>query len=240
MSKLAEEITQVEFAKLIGVSKQRINEAVKKGLLVLEPSGKLNKIKSLARWRKYLDPSKYRDHYKKPNPQTQESKPEPNSKQDNTDKPPQPEPEPTAKPKRKTKNLEKEFNKKINDLLKDSEIEDYNDAKFRKEKYNAMYRKLEYEEKLGTLVSKDEVKQKYFTIIRNFRDEIMTIPTRLSASFSSHIVEFIRDKMAGDFTEQQIETLLKKISVNEIEHVAFTDWKRESENALNELEKLRK
>lgn len=231
MSKLAEEITQVEFAKLIGVSKQRINEAVKKGLLVLEPSGKLNKIKSLARWRKYLDPSKYRDHYKKP---------EPNAKPDNTDKPPQPEPEPDEKQKRKSKNPEKEFNKKINDLLKDSEIEDYNDAKFRKEKYNAMYRKLEYEEKLGTLVSKEEVKQKYFTIVRNFRDEIMTIPTRLSASFSSHIVEFIRAKMQGDFTEQQIETLLKKISVNEIEHVAFTDWKRESENALNELEKLRK
>lgn len=233
MSKLAEEITQVEFAKLIGVSKQRINEAVKKGLLVLEPSGKLNKIKSLARWRKYLDPSKYRDHYKKPNPQTQ---PEPNEKPDNTDKHPQPE----EKPKRKTKNPEKEFNKKINNILNESDIVDYQDAKTKKEKYNAMYRKLEYEEKLGTLVSKDEVKQKYFTIIRNFRDEIMTIPTRLSASFSSHIVEFIRAKMQGDFTEQQIETLLKKISVNEIEHVAFTDWKRESENALNELEKLRK
>lgn len=240
MSKMSETVTQAEFARLVGVTPQRITNAIKAGKIILEPDGKLLKIKNLARWRKYLDPSKYRDHYKKPNPQTQESKPEPNYKQDNTDKPPQPEPEATAKPKRKSNSPEKEFNKKINDLLKDSEIEDYNDAKFRKEKYNAMYRKLEYEEKLGTLVSKDEVKQKYFTIIRNFRDEIMTIPTRLSASFSSHIVEFIRDKMAGDFTEQQIETLLKKISVNEIEHVAFTDWKRESENALNELEKLRK
>lgn len=237
---MSETVTQAEFARLVGVTPQRITNAIKAGKIILEPDGKLLKIKNLARWRKYLDPSKYRDHYKKPNPQTQESKPEPNYKQDNTDKPPQPEPEATAKPKRKSNSPEKEFNKKINDLLKDSEIEDYNDAKFRKEKYNAMYRKLEYEEKLGTLVSKDEVKQKYFTIIRNFRDEIMTIPTRLSASFSSHIVEFIRDKMAGDFTEQQIETLLKKISVNEIEHVAFTDWKRESENALNELEKLRK
>ena len=240
MSKMSETVTQAEFARLVGVTPQRITNAIKAGKIILEPDGKLLKIKNLARWRKYLDPSKYRDHYKKPNPQTQESKPEPNYKQDNTDKPPQPEPEATAKPKRKSNSPEKEFNKKINDLLKDSEIEDYNDAKFRKEKYNAMYRKLEYEEKLGTLVSKDEVKQKYFTIIRNFRDEIMTIPTRLSASFSSHIVEFIRDKMAGDFTEQQIETLLKKISVNEIEHIAFTDWKRESENALNELEKLRK
>ena len=237
---MSETVTQAEFARLVGVTPQRITNAIKAGKIILEPDGKLLKIKNLARWRKYLDPSKYRDHYKKPNPQTQESKPEPNYKQDNTDKPPQPEPEATAKPKRKSNSPEKEFNKKINDLLKDSEIEDYNDAKFRKEKYNAMYRKLEYEEKLGTLVSKDEVKQKYFTIIRNFRDEIMTIPTRLSASFSSHIVEFIRDKMAGDFTEQQIETLLKKISVNEIEHIAFTDWKRESENALNELEKLRK
>ena len=170
MSKMSETVTQAEFARLVGVTPQRITNAIKAGKIILEPDGKLLKIKNLARWRKYLDPSKYRDHYKKPNPQTQESKPEPNSKQDNTDKPPQPEPEPTAKPKRKTKNLEKEFNKKINDLLKDSEIEDYNDAKFRKEKYNAMYRKLEYEEKLGTLVSKDEVKQKYFTIIRNFRD----------------------------------------------------------------------
>ena len=61
----------------------------------------------------------------------------------------------------------------------------YSKARAIREHYQARLAKLEYEQKVGSLVSRDEVKIAAFNTLRQFRDAILNIPDRLAAMLAA-------------------------------------------------------
>ncbi len=61
----------------------------------------------------------------------------------------------------------------------------YNKARAVREHYQARLAKLEYEQKVGSLVSRDEVKIAAFNTLRQFRDAMLNIPDRLAAMLAA-------------------------------------------------------
>ena len=57
----------------------------------------------------------------------------------------------------------------------------YRKARAVREQYQARLSKLEYEERVGSLVSKDEMKIAAFNETRRFRDQMLNIPDRIAA-----------------------------------------------------------
>lgn len=169
----------------------------------------------------YIDESQLKKWYSNRNPAMIRKK----KKAENTDKPGEKE-----EAERKQENKNHSYNS----------IPEYDVSRARKEHYNANLAELENEVRKGELVSKKEISEKYFTICRNFRDQILSIPNRIGASFSSHIINLIREEMKNDFNEEQIEKLMKKLTIEKIEFIAFKDLTKEHENALNELQNIRK
>ena len=61
----------------------------------------------------------------------------------------------------------------------------YNKARAVREHYQARLAKLEYEQKVASLVSRDEVKIAAFNTMRQFRDAMLNIPDRLAAMLAA-------------------------------------------------------
>ena len=61
----------------------------------------------------------------------------------------------------------------------------YSKARAVREHYQARLAKLEYEERVGSLVSKDEVRVAAFNKTRQFRDAMLNIPDRLAAMLAA-------------------------------------------------------
>ncbi len=61
----------------------------------------------------------------------------------------------------------------------------YSKARAVREHYQARLAKLEYEEKVGKLVSKDEVQIAAFNRFRQFRDHLLNVPDRLAAMLAA-------------------------------------------------------
>jgi hypothetical protein len=61
----------------------------------------------------------------------------------------------------------------------------YSKARAVREHYQARLAKLEYEEKVGKLVSKDEVQVAAFNRFRQYRDHLLNIPDRLAAMLAA-------------------------------------------------------
>lgn len=57
----------------------------------------------------------------------------------------------------------------------------YSESRTVREAYEARLVKLEYETKIGNLISAEEVKHKYYQILRTTRDAILNIPDRISS-----------------------------------------------------------
>ena len=54
-------IKQADFARIVGVSPQRITKAIHSGLIKTDPENRIEFETNIDRWYKYLDPSKVRD-----------------------------------------------------------------------------------------------------------------------------------------------------------------------------------
>ncbi|WP_258305067.1 hypothetical protein, partial [Escherichia coli] len=57
---------------------------------------------------------------------------------------------------------------------------DYHKARAVRETYSARLAKLEFEERTGKLISKDEVDIKYFQLARQLRDRMQQIPRKVA------------------------------------------------------------
>ena len=90
------------------------------------------------------------------------------------------------------KNLAPENRKKLKTKPTDQEKEtvskkagtahlDYAECRRLNEQYKAGLRKLEYDQKSGSLISADKVEQDYFNIGRTIRDSLLSIPNRIGA-----------------------------------------------------------
>lgn len=76
----------------------------------------------------------------------------------------------------------------------------YNRSRAFREAYNARIAKLEYEERVGTLVNADEVRAEAFKLARSVRDSLLNIPDRLAAvlageSDARHIHMLLTDEI---------------------------------------------
>jgi hypothetical protein len=63
----------------------------------------------------------------------------------------------------------------------------YGKARAFREFYQARLAKLEYEEKVGTLIPKDEVKVAAFNKFRQYRDAMLNIPDRVAAMLAAEM-----------------------------------------------------
>lgn len=59
------------------------------------------------------------------------------------------------------------------------------DANIYKTLYTGKLEKLKYEKEVGTLIARDEVEDKAFTVARTIRDKILSIPERMSNELAS-------------------------------------------------------
>ena len=62
---------------------------------------------------------------------------------------------------------------------------DYSRARAVRESYLARLAKIDYEERTGRLVSKDEVQVAAFNRFRQFRDQMLNLPDRLAAMLAA-------------------------------------------------------
>jgi hypothetical protein len=65
----------------------------------------------------------------------------------------------------------------------------YSKARAVREHYQARLAKIEYEERVGSLVSKDEVQVASFNKFRQFRDAMLNIPDRIAAMLAAETGE---------------------------------------------------
>jgi len=76
---------------------------------------------------------------------------------------------------------------------------DYTQARTLNERYKAALKKLEFDEKNGSLVRADEVKQEAFDCARRTRDAILNIPDRVAAMLASENKESaVRELLAAE------------------------------------------
>jgi len=73
--------------------------------------------------------------------------------------------------------------------------------------YAAALKKLEYEEKIGKLISADEVREAVFTKARTVRDAILNIPDRISATIAVESDQIAVSKLLMDELVQALEDL---------------------------------
>jgi hypothetical protein len=67
----------------------------------------------------------------------------------------------------------------------------YTKARAVREHYQARLAKIEYEQRIGNLVSKDEVKIAQFNIDRTRRDHMMNVPDRVCAAIASELKDLL-------------------------------------------------
>lgn len=70
-------------------------------------------------------------------------------------------------------------------LPSDSSAVGYAKARAIREAYQAKLARLEYEERLGLLVNRDEVRRQYFAIARRARDQLLALPERVDAALAA-------------------------------------------------------
>ena len=61
----------------------------------------------------------------------------------------------------------------------------YTEARAERERYRALLAKIEYEERVGKLVSSEEVEAEAFQTFRQFRDRMLNIPDRVAAMIAA-------------------------------------------------------
>lgn len=168
-------ITQAEFARLTGVSRSAIKQAINKGLItaITEQAGKvlINKTEGLAQYSANSRRQKNKTQTKPVQPAPTESGLEALSwGQAKTVTPTQ--------PLKKTPT-----NQELRDLIQslpEDEIPDLNESRARREHYQAEKARLEALQGRGELVPAADVRKEAFALARAVRDKLMGIADRLA------------------------------------------------------------
>ena len=85
----------------------------------------------------------------------------------------------------------------------------YQEARAIREALNARLTRLDYEERLQTLVPAEEVKREAFEMGRNFRDRMLAIPARIAASLAAETdVKNVERRLA-----QEIRRALEELAL---------------------------
>jgi DNA mismatch repair protein MutS len=109
-------------------------------------------------------------------------------------------------------------------------------AKTNKEIYTAKLKELEYKKESGKLVEKQEVEFAMFKFCKNIRDNILTIPNRISAEFAAQMINYIKPLLIETCGNENAEKVIKKIKLKNFENVAYRVWEKESREVLENLD----
>ena len=174
-----------EYARHRGVGHSTVQKALQTGRIQKEPDGTIDPVKADADWESNTDQAMQRTHVSEP--------PTP------TFIPPDPLPKPAP---RSTANATAEPEAGPSGPL----VPNYQANRAIREAYAARTAKLDYEERMGTLLKKADVEADAFACNRRTRDRIQSIPSRVASVLSSMTdalaIERLLDKELYDALEE--------------------------------------
>ena len=88
---------------------------------------------------------------------------------------------------------------------------DYHKARAVRETYSARLAKLEFEERTGKLISKDEVDIKYFQLARQLRDRMQQIPNKVAPEIVALVVDKPDVRGVADLIDRAIHQALEEL-----------------------------
>ena len=148
------------YARHRGVALSAVQKAIASGRIHPEPDGSIDPIKADAQWDRHTRTA------------------QPTTPRVTTTRPPpafQPAAQPAAPPP-------------MPQASDDARGVDYHKARAVRETYSARLAKLEFEERTGKLISKDEVDIKYFQLARQLRDRMQQIPRKVAPEIVALVV----------------------------------------------------
>ncbi|WP_028973272.1 hypothetical protein [Spirochaeta cellobiosiphila] len=92
-------------------------------------------------------------------------------------------------------------------------------TKKEKEYYDTQLKKLEYEEKSGTLITKETVEDVLFDFTHRMKELIMAIPIRSAPRCQSVFVDYVDSILGETLSEKKKEEILERLDVKAIERL---------------------
>ena len=148
------------YARHRGVALSAVQKAIATGRIHPEPDGSIDPIKADAQWDRHTRTAQ------PTTPRVTTTRPPPVAQ--HASQPAAPPPQPQASD--------------------DARGVDYHKARAVRETYSARLAKLEFEERTGKLISKDEVDIKYFQLARQLRDRMQQIPRKVAPEIVALVV----------------------------------------------------
>ena len=148
------------YARHRGVALSAVQKAIATGRIHPEPDGSIDPIKADAQWDRHTRTAQ------PTTPRVTTARPPPVAQ--HASQPAAPPPMPQASD--------------------DARGVDYHKARAVRETYSARLAKLEFEERTGKLISKDEVDIKYFQLARQLRDRMQQIPRKVAPEIVALVV----------------------------------------------------
>lgn len=148
------------YARHRGVALSAVQKAIATGRIHPEPDGSIDPIKADAQWDRHTRTAQ------PTTPRVTTTRPPPVTQ--HASQPAAPPPQPQASD--------------------DARGVDYHKARAVRETYSARLAKLEFEERTGKLISKDEVDIKYFQLARQLRDRMQQIPRKVAPEIVALVV----------------------------------------------------
>ena len=166
-------VTQTAFAKMIGVSRQAVQQAVASGR-ISKVNGKIDPVKAKKEWAANTDQSKPRNRVTgKPKGRRDPKKPETPMELDK---------EKSSAPSRKKSSKKRSTKKKQDDdQEKQSGGSTYAEARAAREVFNAKLAEIKLAKERGLLVESKRVEAAAFSLARRTRDQLIAIPERVCA-----------------------------------------------------------
>ena len=148
------------YARHRGVALSAVQKAIASGRIHPEPDGRIDPIKADAQWDRHTRTAQ------PTTPRVTTTRPPPIAQHASPPAAPPPMPQPSD----------------------DARGVDYHKARAVRETYSARLAKLEFEERTGKLISKDEVDIKYFQLARQLRDRMQQIPRKVAPEIVALVV----------------------------------------------------
>lgn len=212
--KMAELVSQREFARRVGVSSTAVQKALRNGRISATPDGRIDFESQIKNWKGLKDQSKERTapHEKQKQNNRKKPKPERGERYDPVDHTPSPH----------------DASQSLNS---------YQQAKTAKEIYSAKLRQVEYEEKMKILLPRDDVKAAIYRFCRIVRESITNIPDRVASEVAARLVDYLRPLLLKHLSQKTVDAIINDIRVEDIERVVYGSWDRESRSVLESLGK---
>ena len=173
------------YARHRGVALSAVQKAIASGRIHPEPDGRIDPIKADAQWDRHTrtaQPTTPRVTTTRPPPVAQHAS-QPAAP------PPQPQASDDARPPPVALHASQPAAPPpMPQASDDARGVDYHKARAVRETYSARLAKLEFEERTGKLISKDEVDIKYFQLARQLRDRMQQIPRKVAPEIVALVV----------------------------------------------------